>query len=125
LVTWSRAVAGDTKDVKFEHATGYKAADNITDSTPTKGATTWRTGVIAGKMSASGKLERGRLGADSRVVRNINNFTLGARSQPRPLPRWSGSTECSTHQNQTTHRADQAALDVLFRTPTRRPCANR
>ena len=44
-------VAGDIKDVKFEHATGYKPAENMRtyDSRTYEGA--YRAGVIAGKMT--------------------------------------------------------------------------
>lgn len=73
-------VAGDTKDVKFEHATGYKQADNMRtyDSRTYEGA--YMAGVIAGKMSKSGTL--GVVGSVPipEVVRNINSFTLGAQS---------------------------------------------
>ena len=73
-------IAGDTKGVKFEHATGYKTADNMRtyDSRTYEGA--YLAGVIAGKMSASGKL--GVVGSVPipEVVRNINSFTLGAQS---------------------------------------------
>ena len=73
-------VAGDTKDVKFEHATGYKQADNMRtyDSRTYEGA--YMAGVVAGKMSKSGTL--GVVGSVPipEVVRNINSFTLGAQS---------------------------------------------
>jgi len=73
-------VANDTKDVKFEHATGYKQADNMRtyDSRTYEGA--YMAGVIAGKMSKSGTL--GVVGSVPipEVVRNINSFTLGAQS---------------------------------------------
>ena len=73
-------VAADLKDVKFEHATGYKTAANLRtyDSRTYEGA--YMAGVIAGKMSKSGVL--GVVGAVPipEVVRNINSFTLGAQS---------------------------------------------
>jgi len=73
-------VAPDFKDVKFEHATGYKTADNLRtyDSRTYEGA--YMAGVIAGKMSKSGTL--GVVGSIPipEVVRNINAFTLGAQS---------------------------------------------
>jgi basic membrane protein A len=73
-------VAGDTKGVKFEHATGYKQADNMRtyDSRTYEGA--YMAGVIAGKMSKTGTL--GVVGSVPipEVVRNINSFTLGAQS---------------------------------------------
>ncbi|MES2686304.1 MAG: BMP family ABC transporter substrate-binding protein [Pseudomonadota bacterium] len=73
-------VANDTKGVKFEHATGYKTAENMRtyDSRTYEGA--YMAGVIAGKMSKSGTL--GVVGSIPipEVVRNINAFTLGAQS---------------------------------------------
>ncbi|MDP1740568.1 MAG: BMP family ABC transporter substrate-binding protein [Polaromonas sp.] len=73
-------VAPDFKDVKFEHATGYKTADNMRtyDSRTYEGA--YMAGVIAGKMTKTGTL--GVVGSIPipEVVRNINSFTLGAQS---------------------------------------------
>jgi basic membrane protein A and related proteins len=73
-------VAGDIKDVRFEHATGYKTAANLRtyDSRTYEGA--YMAGVVAGKMSKSGTL--GVVGSVPipEVVRNINSFTLGAQS---------------------------------------------
>ena len=72
--------AADFKDVKFEHATGYKTTDNMRtyDSRTYEGA--YLAGVIAGKMSKTGTL--GVVGSVPipEVVRNINSFTLGAQS---------------------------------------------
>jgi len=73
-------VAADAKDVKFEHATGYKQADNLRtyDSRTYEGA--YLAGVIAGKMSKTGTL--GVVGSIPipEVIRNINSFTLGAQT---------------------------------------------
>lgn len=73
-------VANDTKDVKFEHATGYKTAGNMRtyDSRTYEGA--YLAGVVAGKMSKTGTL--GVVGSIPipEVIRNINSFTLGAQS---------------------------------------------
>ncbi|HEX2011742.1 MAG TPA: BMP family ABC transporter substrate-binding protein [Roseateles sp.] len=72
--------AVDLKDVKFEHATGYKQADNMRtyDSRTYEGA--YMAGVIAGKMTKSNTL--GVVGSVPipEVIRNINSFTLGAQS---------------------------------------------
>ena len=48
-------VAADIKDVKFEHATGYKQAENMRtyDSRTYEGA--YMAGVIAGKMTKIGR----------------------------------------------------------------------
>jgi simple sugar transport system substrate-binding protein len=73
-------VAADTKGVKFEHATGYKQAENMRtyDSRTYEGA--YMAGVIAGKMTKSNTL--GVVGSIPipEVLRNINSFTLGAQS---------------------------------------------
>ncbi|MFZ5549339.1 MAG: BMP family ABC transporter substrate-binding protein [Pseudomonadota bacterium] len=73
-------VAADTKDVKFEHATGYKTADNMRtyDSRTYEGA--YMAGVVAGAMTKTNTL--GVVGSIPipEVIRNINSFTLGAQS---------------------------------------------
>ena len=73
-------VAADAKDVKFEHATGYKSAENLRayDSRTYEGA--YMAGVIAGGMTKSKVL--GVVGSIPipEVIRNIDSFTLGAQS---------------------------------------------
>ncbi len=73
-------VAKDFPDVKFEHATGYKTADNMStyDSRTYEGA--YMAGVIAGKMTKTNTL--GVVGSVPipEVLRNINSFTMGAQS---------------------------------------------
>ncbi|RUR70221.1 BMP family ABC transporter substrate-binding protein [Variovorax guangxiensis] len=73
-------VAADSKDVKFEHATGYKTSDNMRtyDSRTYEGA--YMAGIIAGAMTKSNTL--GVVGSVPipEVLRNINSFTLGAQS---------------------------------------------
>ena len=73
-------IAGDIKDVKFEHATGYKTAENMRtyDSRTYEGA--YMAGVIAGKMTKSGTLGVVASVPIPEVIRNINSFTLGAQS---------------------------------------------
>ncbi len=73
-------VATDIKDVKFEHATGYKTSENMRtyDSRTYEGA--YMAGVIAGKMTKSGTLGVVASVPIPEVVRNINSFTLGAQS---------------------------------------------
>jgi simple sugar transport system substrate-binding protein len=72
--------AADLKDVKFEHATGYKQAENMRtyDSRTYEGA--YMAGVIAGGMTKTNTI--GVVGSIPipEVVRNINSFTLGAQS---------------------------------------------
>ena len=73
-------VAADSKDVKLEHATGYKQADNMRtyDSRTYEGA--YMAGVIAGKMTKTNTLGVVASVPIPEVVRNINSFTLGAQS---------------------------------------------
>ena len=72
--------AADLKDVKFEHATGYKQAENMRtyDSRTYEGA--YMAGVIAGGMTKTNTI--GVVGSIPipEVIRNINSFTLGAQS---------------------------------------------
>jgi len=73
-------VAADFKDVKFEHATGYKQAENMRtyDSRTYEGA--YMAGVIAGKMTKSNTLGVVASIPIPEVIRNINSFTMGAQS---------------------------------------------
>jgi basic membrane protein A and related proteins len=73
-------LAPDFKDVKFEHATGFKTGENMRtyDSRTYEGA--YMAGVIAGKMSKSGTLGVVASIPIPEVVRNINSFTMGAQS---------------------------------------------
>ena len=73
-------VAADSKDVKLEHATGYKQAENMRtyDSRTYEGA--YMAGVIAGKMTKTNTLGVVASVPIPEVVRNINSFTLGAQS---------------------------------------------
>ena len=73
-------VAPDFKDVKFEHATGFKQADNMRtyDSRTYEGA--YMAGIIAGKMTKSNTLGIVASIPIPEVIRNINAITLGAQS---------------------------------------------
>ena len=73
-------LAPEFKDIKFEHATGYKTADNMRtyDSRTYEGA--YMAGVIAGKMTKTNTLGVVASIPIPEVIRNINSFTLGAQS---------------------------------------------
>ena len=73
-------VAADNKGIKFEHATGYKQAENMRtyDSRTYEGA--YMAGVIAGKMTKSNILGYVAAFPIPEVLQGINAFTLGARS---------------------------------------------
>ena len=72
--------AADNKGVHFEHATGYKTADNLRtyDSRTYEGA--YMAGVVAGGMTKTNTI--GVVGSVPipEVIRNIDSFTLGAQS---------------------------------------------
>ncbi len=73
-------VAKDFPNVKFEHATGYKTADNMRVYDARFYQDAYVAGIIAGKMTKSNTL--GFVGSFPipEVVRNINAFTMGALS---------------------------------------------
>ena len=110
-------VAADNKDVKFEHATGYKTADNMRtyDSRTYEGA--YMAGVIAGKMSKTGTL--GVVGSVPipEVVRNINSFTLGAQSvNPKVKTKvvWVGDWFNPPKETEAATALINGGADVLF-----------
>ena len=73
-------VAKDFPDVKFEHATGYKTAENMRVYDARFYQDAYLAGMIAGKMTKSNTL--GFVGSFpiAEVLRNINAYTLGAQS---------------------------------------------
>ncbi len=73
-------VAKRFPNVKFEHATGYKRADNVSTYSARFYEGRYIAGVIAGKMTKSNVL--GYVGSFPipEVVRGVNSFILGARS---------------------------------------------
>ena len=110
-------VAADLKDVKFEHATGYKTSANMRtyDSRTYEGA--YMAGVIAGKMSKSGML--GVVGSVPipEVVRNINSFTLGAQSvnpQAKTKVVWVNEWFNPSKETEAATALINGGADVLF-----------
>ena len=73
-------VAGESKGVRFEHATGYKTAENMRtyDSRTYEGA--YLAGVVAGAVTKSNTLGVVASIPIPEVIRNIDSFTLGAQS---------------------------------------------
>lgn len=73
-------VAKEFPDVRFEHATGFKTAENLAqyDVRTYEGA--YLAGVVAGKMSKTGKMGVVASVPIPEVIRNIDSFALGARS---------------------------------------------
>ena len=73
-------VAKEFPDVKFEHATGYKSADNMRIYDASFYQDAYLAGIIAGSVTKTNTL--GFVGSFPipEVLRNINAYTLGARS---------------------------------------------
>ncbi len=73
-------VAAEYPDTVFEHATGYKMADNV-GIYDGRGYQGWYlAGMVAGKMTRNNILGYVAPYPIPEVVRNMNAFTLGARS---------------------------------------------
>ena len=79
-MNYTLKVAQKFPDVKFEHCTGYKRADNVSTYNIRFYEGRFVQGVIAGKMTKSGNV--GYVGsiAVPEVVQGLNAFMLGMRS---------------------------------------------
>ncbi|MEP6608736.1 MAG: BMP family ABC transporter substrate-binding protein [Burkholderiaceae bacterium] len=73
-------VAEEFKDVKFEHATGYKTAPNVNTYNARFYEGRYLAGMIAGKMSKTGTLGYVAAFPIPEVLQGINAFVLGARA---------------------------------------------
>ena len=73
-------VAKEFPDVKFEHATGYKTAENVSIYSSRFYEGRYVQGVIAGLMSKNGKAGYIASFPIPEVIRGINAFYLGATS---------------------------------------------
>ena len=73
-------VAADFPQARFEHATGYKTAPNLSayDARTYEGA--YMAGIVAGAMTQSNTLGVVASVPIPEVIRNINSFTLGAQN---------------------------------------------
>jgi len=110
-------VAADAKDVKFEHATGYKTAENLRtyDSRTYEGA--YMAGVIAGSVTQTNTL--GVVGSVPipEVIRNINSFTLGAQSvNPKISTKvvWVNKWFDPPHETDAARSLLDGGADILF-----------
>lgn len=72
-------VAGDFPDTVFIHISGYKTADNVGTGFGKIEEPRYVSGLLAGKMSASGSLGYVAAFPIPEVIRGINAFTLGVR----------------------------------------------
>lgn len=110
-------VAADNKDVKFEHATGYKQAENLRtyDSRTYEGA--YMAGVIAGAMTKTNTLGVVASVPIPEVIRNINSFTLGAQSSNPKIKTkvvWVGEWFNPPKETEAATSLINGGADVLF-----------
>jgi simple sugar transport system substrate-binding protein len=73
-------VAAEFPDVRFEHATGYKTAENMRIYDAKFYEDAYMAGIIAGTMTKTNTLGFVASFPIPEVLRNINAFTLGAQS---------------------------------------------
>jgi len=73
-------VAKQFPDVVFEHATGYKTADNVGNYVARFYEARYLTGIVAGHMTESNTAGYVAAFPIPEVLRGINAFTLGMRS---------------------------------------------
>lgn len=110
-------VAQEFPNVKFEHATGYKLADNLGVYDSSFFQTSYMAGVIAGHMTKTGTL--GFVGSFPipEVLRNINAFTLGAQSvRPNITTRvvWVGAWFDPPKESEAAQSLINQGADVLL-----------
>ncbi|QTD46717.1 BMP family ABC transporter substrate-binding protein [Ottowia testudinis] len=110
-------LAAKHKDVRFEHATGYKTSDNLRvyDVRTYEGA--YMAGILAGSMTQSKVL--GVVGSMQipEVFRNINAFTLGAQSvnpDIRTRVIWVNSWHSPAKEGAAAETLISEGADVLF-----------
>jgi len=73
-------VAQEFPDVKFEHCSGYKTADNLSTYFGRMYQARFLSGVVAGRMTKNNTIGYVAAFAIPEVVRGLNAFTLGVRS---------------------------------------------
>ncbi len=73
-------VAQEFPDVKFEHCSGYKTADNMATYFGKIEQPRYLSGIVAGKMTESNIIGYVAAFPIPEVIRGINAFTLGVRS---------------------------------------------
>jgi basic membrane protein A and related proteins len=73
-------VAADNPDVKFEHAVGFRTADNLSTFYGARSEGWYLQGIAAADASESGQLGVIAPFPIPSIISDINGFTLGARS---------------------------------------------
>ena len=111
-------VAADYPDTVFEHATGYKTADNV-GIYDGRGYQGWYlAGIVAGKMTKTNKLGYVAPFPIPEVVRNMNAFALGARSVNPDVtvtPIWINTWVDPQKEREAAQALFDSGVDVIAR----------
>jgi basic membrane protein A and related proteins len=110
-------VAAEFPDVKFEHATGYKRADNMRIYDAKFYEDAYQAGIIAGAVTKSNTLGFVASFPIPEVLRNINGFTLGAQSvNPKVKTKvvWVNSWFDPPKESEAAQSLINAGADVLL-----------
>ena len=76
----SASIARKNPQVKFEHATGNRSADNLANYATRAYEPRYLAGIVAGNMTRSGKIGYVAAHAVPEVIRGINAFALGVKA---------------------------------------------
>lgn len=110
-------VAQSAPNVRFYHATGFKRSDNMTTYEARTYEAAYLAGVMAGKMTKSNTLGFVASVNIPEVLRNINAYTLGARSV-NPLVKtkvvFTGSWFDMNKERQATESLIGLGADVMM-----------
>ena len=111
-------VAADYPDTVFEHATGYKTADNV-GIYDGRGYQGWYlAGIVAGQSTKTNKLGYVAPFPIPEVVRNMNAFALGARSVNPDVtvtPVWINSWFDPQKEREAAQALFNSGVDVIAR----------
>jgi basic membrane protein A and related proteins len=110
-------VARDFPDVIFEHATGYKTAKNLGVYQTRFYEGAYLLGILAGKMTKSNSLGFVASFPIPEVLRNVNAWTLGARSvNPKVSTKviWINSWYDPPREREAAEALTNQGVDVLY-----------
>jgi simple sugar transport system substrate-binding protein len=110
-------VAKSFPKVEFYHATGFKSAPNVTIYNSRMYEPAYLAGIIAGHMSKSGKLGVVASFPIPEVVRNINAYTMGARTVNPAITTkvvWVSTWYDPTKERQAAEALIGQGVDVLI-----------
>src|ERR1043166_1001855 len=113
-------VAKTFPKVEFYHATGFKSAPNVTIYNSRMYEPAYLAGIIAGYMSKKGTLGFVASFPIPEVVRNINAYTMGARSvNPKITTKvvWINSWFDPSKERQAAETVVGQGADVLLQNP--------